>query len=155
MSEIPLDEFFERIKRLLALFPNYVHVMSLSGLDYDENEFTGLLEKNHIMWKNIAGCFSVHLPECKTDNQLYYFERVYKPLKSETFYLSSGLNVVFGVDCIDLYSMFNSVPLENPYLPKLQCDIFDAIFGKAWMECYTFYMDNVGKLLLPRLEKIA
>ena len=156
MSEIPLEEFFERVKRLLALFPNHVHVIGLIGLDYDKNEFTTLLKKNRIMYTIQGECFSVYLPECKTDNPLYYYERVYKPLKPETFHIYPGATLIsYGVESIDFPQMFNGVSVDFPYIPKLQCDIFDAIFGKAWMEYYTFQLEGFGTLLFPRLEKIA
>ena len=149
MSVIPMKEFIERVKRLFVLFPGRTHRILKCDTGYDPDKFIKLVEEHGFKCNSIDYYFLISR-ETQGPILAYYYRTVL-PLGFFSYHVYGIYAGTLGVGC---NNVFIDVSVDNPYIPKLQCDILEAIFGKEWINYYTFIMEEVGTLLPSKLEKL-
>ena len=150
MSIIPLDEFIERVKRLLVLFPNRKHqfVHHIYGIENIVEKATkhGIMTNydNYAVYFIPPGGIDVNL------HNIYYDPEMYQTLTERTFHAK---HETFGVYTWDI-NIFKEITADNNYIPKLQCDILTAIYGQDWPKYITIKRKIEISLIAPVLEKL-
>ena len=137
---------FLRAKNLITLFPRHIHILNKYDMSSDQKNkfslkasFFGLIVESPTEYK----CYP---PEVNTDNfpslnygHVVFIESNFKEcvnINSQMFCVRDSANPFIWQQCTDV----------NNTIPKLQCDIFNAIYGPNWVDMVTL---TIEKRLVP------
>ena len=139
---------FERMKNLIKLFPRHIHILQKHIMSRDQQEkfsrnasFFGLILESSTLYK----CYPV---EVNTDDfpSLDYEYPVF--IQGPFRQCVDANSLMLGVcDSANPYIWKNCTDVNN-VIPKLQCEIFQAIFGPNWINTVTV---TIEKKLVPEI----
>ena len=149
MSVVPPEEFIQRVVRMMELFPKHIHKICRGYNDYNVEELQSIARKNGIDCTFFEWNFRMSRPGHGYDI-LEYYPRSFKTLEREIFYVETHTSIA-----VNYPGMFKDLSTDHPYIPKMQCNILTALFGKEWVNYYKFVIRVEVELSVPALEKIA
>ena len=133
--------FAQRIKRMIALFPNYKHDLYDTNM---ENSYAIMEELSNMgINTTIENQTVYYIPENPTGTIGYYTYCFNQYINS--FFTFYSLNTTpFCVNITPKIDMWKEFDIENPIVPKLQSEIFSALFGDNWYKYTTIsiYLDK-------------
>ena len=139
-----------RVKRLIDLFPNYNHKI-LTWANVNEHFKRELEQLGITIQQNNDSYnpFLYYIPPAPVGMVVY---NLYFSMYFDATVYTSCFKKPLGIDIEPRHPEWQNFDETYPYIPGLQCKIFQAIYGSEWIKHVTIRLNGYEKSLSP-LEK--
>lgn len=158
MSYISKEQLVERIERLLVLFPKHIHNIHCMDISHIGSDMLlELLHKKGIKTRLEGHNLKFNIEVTNTgNNYIFYDYLITRQLSKYNYIIEPSIGKGFigaSIYDADLY-FWKAISEDNPYIPKLQCDLLNAFFGPEWKNYIGITFNKPIKLLLPQMQKL-